>query len=65
MGTGTMGARMVTDAKPTRDDRLKSALKANMARRKAQKRGRAAAEAAEDDSPAPAGDDGQETDANG
>jgi hypothetical protein len=32
---------MGKDAKPTREDRLKAALKANMARRKAQKRARA------------------------
>ncbi|WP_299837674.1 hypothetical protein [uncultured Jannaschia sp.] len=63
MGAGTMGARMAKDAGPTRDDRLKAALKANMARRKAQKRGRTAAAADEDQ--APVEDDGQETDANG
>ena len=36
---------MAGDAKHTRDDRLKAALKANMARRKAQKRTRADADA--------------------
>ena len=65
MGAGTMGARMAKDAKPTRDDRLKAALKANMARRKAQRRGRAAAGAEDDNGPPRAEDDGQETDANG
>ncbi|MBS1303897.1 hypothetical protein [Loktanella sp. SALINAS62] len=36
-------------AKPTREDRLKAALKANMAKRKAQARARAAEEPPPDD----------------
>ncbi|MCK0167362.1 hypothetical protein MWU52_07355 [Jannaschia sp. S6380] len=42
---------MAKGAKPTREDRLKAALKANMARRKAQKRGREAEEATADSAP--------------
>ncbi|MDF1872009.1 hypothetical protein [Vannielia sp.] len=36
------GERMAKTQKPSREDRLKQALKANMARRKAQARARAA-----------------------
>ena len=48
---------MGKDGTPTREDRLKAALKANMARRKAQKRARA-----EEETPPPPKGDGERKD---
>ncbi|GAB5445434.1 hypothetical protein [Gymnodinialimonas sp.] len=54
MAQETKGGRGSKSGKQTREDRLKSALKANMARRKAQARARTQAEEAQDQAGKPA-----------